>query len=173
MSQIKSKNVQFYLFILSEELLCEVGRHCGGRIKSWGSDDLGLQQDGVGVRPRPEDPVVVVKMIGEGLGDLVGAAAALVLVHVPFRAGGKPLVSGRRAPLLQVTQVGLPGPGAVVLLDLHGNQWRRKTRILETSFYWIYFLTKADLVSFKLSYCHQMLAQCLWNWWSCFCLKLR
>lgn len=96
---------------------------------SGGSDDLGLgvQQDCVGVRPRPQDPVAVVKMIVERLGDLVGAAALVVLLSVRFTLGGGPLVSGRGASLLQVDQVRFSGPGAVVLLSLQGNQRRWKT----------------------------------------------
>lgn len=88
-----------------------------------GSDDLGLgvQQDGVGVRPRPEDPVAVVEMVVESLGDLVGAAA-LVVLPVRLTLDWAPLVSGRGATLLQVAQVRLSGPGAVVLLNLQRNQ---------------------------------------------------
>lgn len=83
-----------------------------------GLDQLsfGVQQDGVGVRFGSEDPVAVVEVIGERLGDLVGAAVVVVLVSLVYRLG--------RVPNPLMVQVW-------VLLALHRNQGRRKTRVLQ------------------------------------------
>lgn len=49
-----------------------------------GLDDLrsGCQQDSVGVRFGPEDPVAVIEVVGEGLRDLVRAAVLIVLASL-------------------------------------------------------------------------------------------
>lgn len=49
-----------------------------------GLDDLRswCQQDSVGVRFGPEDPIAVVEVVGEGFGDLVRAAVLIILTSL-------------------------------------------------------------------------------------------
>lgn len=48
----------------------------------WNLDDLasGVQQNRIGVWFGPEEPITVVEVIGERLGELVGAAVFVILV---------------------------------------------------------------------------------------------
>lgn len=91
-----------------------------------GLDDLppGVQQDGVGVRPRSEDAIAVVEVIGERLRQLVGGAALLFLLLLAFLGWRR---RGGRSPVLSLWGVSLSGPDALVLLGLQGNQGRGQT----------------------------------------------
>ena len=74
-----------------------------------GLDQLssGVQQNGIGVWPGPEDPITVVEVVVERLGDLVGAAVLIVLVW--------------EVSLPEVAQVWVSGSHALILLGLHRN----------------------------------------------------
>lgn len=81
-----------------------------------GLDDLrsGCQQDSVGVWFGSEDPVAVIEVVGEGLGDLVRAA-----VLIGHRRRGVSFTVGLR--------VRVPwGHPSLLLLGLNGNQGRRQ-----------------------------------------------
>lgn len=81
-----------------------------------GLDDVrsGCQQDSVGVRFRSEDPVAVIEVVGEGLGDLVRAD-----VLVPHRLRG---VSFTVRVWVRVHWC----QNSFLLLGLNGNQGRRQ-----------------------------------------------
>lgn len=98
-----------------------------------GLDQLcfGVQQNGIGVWPGPQDPITIVEVIGERLCDLVGAVAAVVvLTSFLCCLGGSPVLFMRRVSF-PLAHVWFSGPDAVVLLDLQGNQGRRKARVLQ------------------------------------------
>lgn len=82
----------------------------------WGLDDLsfGMQQDGIGVRPGPEEPVTVVEVVVESLRELVRAAVFAIIWDLLLRTG--------RVSLPEVDQIRVLGAAAVVLLGLHGDQ---------------------------------------------------
>ncbi|KAG7220848.1 hypothetical protein INR49_031300, partial [Caranx melampygus] len=67
-------------------------------------------QNGVGVWPRSEDPVAVVKVSVECLGDLDGAAVVVLPVSLLFQLGGSPVLLVWSFSFLEVAEVRLSGP---------------------------------------------------------------
>lgn len=83
-----------------------------------GLDDLssGVQQNGIGVWPGPEDAITVVEVVVECLRYLEGVVIVLVLMFFCYGLW--------RVPLSTVVQVRISEAAAVVLLGLHRNQGR-------------------------------------------------
>lgn len=79
-------------------------------------DDLssGLQQNGIGVRFGPKEPITVVEVVGECLRDLVQAAVLIVHMSVNYRVW--------RVSSPEGVRVRVPGSHTVLLLGLNRNQ---------------------------------------------------
>lgn len=108
---------------------CHQSRNADGlssHVVDGGLDQLcfGVQQNGVGVRPGPQDPITIVEVMGERLRDLVRAAAAVVVVLTSFHCGlgGRPVLFVWTVSFPLMAHVWFSGPNAVVLLDLQGKQ---------------------------------------------------